>query len=37
MNEDELSNHRLTLRLLEKDLNFTEASEEEAVDKKDNK
>jgi hypothetical protein len=37
INEEELLNHRLTLTLLEKDLNFTKASEEEALDKEDNK
>jgi hypothetical protein len=36
MDEEELQNHRLTLRLIEKDLNFTEANEDEALDEDDN-
>jgi hypothetical protein len=36
MNEEELQNHHLTLRLIKKDLNFAEANEEESVDDEDN-
>jgi hypothetical protein len=36
MDEEELHNHRLTLRLIEKNLNFVEANEDEAVDEEDN-
>jgi predicted choloylglycine hydrolase len=32
MNEEELENHRLALKLIEKDLNFTEATVEEEED-----
>jgi hypothetical protein len=37
MDEEELHNHRLTLRLIEKkNLNFAEANEDEAMDEEDN-
>jgi hypothetical protein len=39
MNEEELANHRLAIKLLEKDLNFAQAAaaKEEVVDEEDNK
>jgi hypothetical protein len=37
MDEDELKNQSLAFKLLEKDLNFTEAHEEEGVDEEDDK
>jgi hypothetical protein len=36
MDDEELQNHRLSLILLEKDLNFVETHEKEAVDEEDN-
>jgi hypothetical protein len=35
MDEEELKNHCLALKPLEKDLNFTEAQEKETVDEED--